>query len=83
MLETHGADLPFNVRKRVNANLKENIAQKIADLIRDGDSIILDSSTTAISVTKYISRYNIYIIYIIVCSCMCICIHKSSKSTII
>ena len=63
VLETHGADLPFNVRKRVNANLKENIAQKIADLIRDGDSIILDSSTTAISVTKYIkNRENLTLI---------------------
>ena len=63
VLETHGADLPFNVRKRVNANLKENIAQKIADLISDGDSIILDSSTTAISVTKYIkNRENLTLI---------------------
>ena len=63
VLETHGADLPFNVRKRVNANLKENIAQKIAELISDGDSIILDSSTTAISVTKYIkNRENLTLI---------------------
>ena len=63
VLDSHGADLPFNVRKRVNANLKENIAQKIADLIRDGDSIILDSSTTAISVTKYIkNRENLTLI---------------------
>ena len=63
VLETHGADLPFNVRKRVNANLKDNIAQKIAELISDGDSIILDSSTTAISVTKYIkNRENLTLI---------------------
>lgn len=63
VLDSHGADLPFNVRKRVNATLKENIAQKIADLIRDGDSIILDSSTTAISVTKYIkNRENLTLI---------------------
>ena len=54
--ETHGQDLPFNVRKRVNANLKEAIAQKIAELISDGDSIILDASTTAICVTKYIKN---------------------------
>ena len=63
VLESHGADLPFNVRKRVNADLKENIAQKIADLICDGDSIILDSSTTAICVTKYIkNRENLTLI---------------------
>ena len=61
--ETHGTDLPFNVRKRVNANLKETIAQKIADLICDGDSIILDASTTAIGVTKYIkNRENLTLI---------------------
>ena len=54
--ETHAADLPFNVRKRMNANLKESIAQKIADLIDDGDSVILDASTTAICVTKYIKN---------------------------
>ena len=54
--ETHGQDLPFNVRKRVNANLKEAIAQKIAELISDRDSIILDASTTAICVTKYIKN---------------------------
>ena len=54
--ETHAADLPFNVRKRMNANLKESIAQKIADLICDGDSVILDASTTAICVTKYIKN---------------------------
>ena len=54
--ETHGQDLPFNVRKRVNANLKEEIAQKIAEMISDGDSIILDASTTAICVTKYIKN---------------------------
>jgi DeoR/GlpR family transcriptional regulator of sugar metabolism len=58
--EAHGQDLPFNVRKRVNANLKEAIAQKIAELISDGDSIIMDASTTAICVTKYIkSKENI------------------------
>lgn len=60
VLETHAADLPFNVRKRVNATLKETIAQKIADMIHDGDSIMLDASTTAICVTKYIkNRENI------------------------
>ncbi len=63
VLDSHGADLPFNVRKRVNANLKETIAQKIADLICDGDSIILDASTTAIGVTKYIkNRENLTLI---------------------
>lgn len=63
VLDNHGADLPYNVRKRVNANFKEVIAQKIAEMIHDGDTIMLDASTTAISVTKYIkSRENITIV---------------------
>ncbi len=55
-LDSHGTDLPYNVRKRVNANFKEVIAQKIAEMIHDGDTIMLDASTTAISVTKYIKN---------------------------
>ncbi len=63
VLDNHGTDLPYNVRKRVNANFKEVIAQKIAEMIHDGDTIMLDASTTAISVTKYIkSRENITIV---------------------
>ncbi len=56
VLDNHGTDLPYNVRKRVNANFKEVIAQKIAEMIHDGDTIMLDASTTAISVTKYIKQ---------------------------
>ncbi|MBQ9747648.1 MAG: DeoR/GlpR transcriptional regulator [Clostridia bacterium] len=63
VLDSHGADLPFNVRKRVNANFKEIIAQKIAGMIHDGDTVMLDASTTAISVTKYIkNRENITLV---------------------
>ncbi len=56
VLDNYGTDLPYNVRKRVNANFKEVIAQKIAEMIHDGDTIMLDASTTAISVTKYIKQ---------------------------
>ena len=47
-------DLPFNVRKRSNVELKQKIAEKIADLIQDGDYIMLDASSTAIYITQYI-----------------------------
>ncbi len=47
-------DLPFNVRKRSNVELKQRIAEKIADLIQDGDYIMLDASSTAIYITQYI-----------------------------
>ncbi len=56
-------DLPFNVRKRANVELKQNIAAKIAELIGDGDYIMLDSSSTAKFVTKFIKdRKNITLI---------------------
>ncbi|MBR2337872.1 MAG: DeoR/GlpR transcriptional regulator [Clostridia bacterium] len=49
-------DLPYHVRKRVNVELKQHIAEKIADMIHDGDYIMLDASSTAIFVTKYIKH---------------------------
>ena len=56
-------DLPFNERKRTNVELKQKIAQKIADMIHDGDYIMLDASSTAIYVTKCITdRKNITLI---------------------
>lgn len=56
-------DLPFSVRKRTNVELKQKIAEKIADMINDGDYIMLDASSTAIYVTKCIkSRKNITLI---------------------
>ena len=56
-------DLPFNVRKRANVELKQKIAEKIAEMIHDGDYIMLDASSTAIYVTKCISdRKNITLI---------------------
>lgn len=56
-------DLPFNVRKRANVELKQKIAEKIAGMINDGDYIMLDASSTAIYVTKCIlDRKNITLI---------------------
>lgn len=56
-------DLPFNVRKRANVELKQKIAEKIAEMIHDGDYIMLDASSTAILVTKFIlDRKNITLI---------------------
>ncbi len=56
-------DLPISVRKRTNVELKQKIAEKIADMINDGDYIMLDASSTAIFVTKCIkNRKNITLI---------------------
>lgn len=57
------SDLPYNVRKRFNVDLKQNIAEKVAAMIHDGDRIMLDASTTAIYVTRKIkSKKNITVI---------------------
>ena len=61
--QTMNIDLPYSVRKRANVDRKQRIAQKIGDMIHDGDYIMLDASSTAIFVTKYIKpRKNITLI---------------------
>ncbi len=47
-------DLPYTVRKRSNIEAKQYIASIIADLIHDGDFIMLDASSTAQYVAKLI-----------------------------
>ena len=45
-------DLPYNVRENVNIDQKQHIAEKLCELIADGDRIMLDSSSTALYVLK-------------------------------
>ncbi len=47
-------DLPYTVRKLTNVDSKKYIAEKIGSLIKDGDSILLDASTTALFTVKSI-----------------------------
>ena len=63
MNQNINTDLPFNVRKRTNVELKQYIAMKIAEMIHDGDCLMLDASSTAIYVTQCIKdRKNITLI---------------------
>lgn len=56
-------ELPFLVRKRANVEAKKEIAKKICGLIKDGDRIMLDASTTALFVAKQLRpKKNITII---------------------
>lgn len=56
-------DLPFNVRKVTNITEKQTLAAKTAELIHDGDYIMLDASSTAIYIAKAIkNRKNITLI---------------------
>ena len=56
LAETLNIDLPYYVRKQTNVQSKENIASKIAELIKDGDHIMLDASSTAVYVIKKIKQ---------------------------
>ena len=52
LVENNNVDMPFNVRKKKNMQGKRIIANIIKDLISDGDHIIVDPSTTAVSIVK-------------------------------
>lgn len=50
--ENVGVEFPFAVRKKKNAAGKQAIGEILADLITDGDHILLDPSTTALSIVR-------------------------------
>lgn len=49
---TGGRELPYNVRKKSNVSAKRRIAAAVADLISDGDCVMLDDSSTATFVAQ-------------------------------
>lgn len=50
------SDMPFNVRKKKNLQGKRKIGEIIKTLISDGEHIIVDPSTTAVSIVKALSQ---------------------------
>lgn len=50
--ENVNIDLPFNIRKNHNVVGKQRIAELISTRIKDGESIMLDASSTAVYVAK-------------------------------
>jgi len=54
--ESTNIDLPFNIRKNRNVGGKQKIAALIAGMIKDGDHIMLDASSTAVFVAKAIKE---------------------------
>lgn len=50
--ENANIDLPFNVRKQRNVAGKQCIAEMICKRVKDGDSIMLDASSTAVYIVK-------------------------------
>ncbi len=50
--ENMNIDLPFNIRKNRNVIGKQRIAELVAKIVQDGDSIMLDASSTDASVVS-------------------------------
>ena len=50
--ENANVDLPFNIRKKRNVISKHKIAEVISSRIKDGTSIMLDASSTAVYIAK-------------------------------
>src|SRR5699024_10208868 len=50
--ESTNLDLPFNVRKKRNVVGKQKIEGMMRELIQDGDTIMLDSSSTAVFIAR-------------------------------
>ena len=50
--ENSNIDLPFNVRKNRNVVGKQRMAELVAEQVKDGESVILDASSTAVYIAK-------------------------------
>ena len=50
--ENVNIELPFNIRKNRNIVGKQHIAEMVAGLVNDGESVMLDASTTAVYIAK-------------------------------
>jgi DeoR/GlpR family transcriptional regulator of sugar metabolism len=50
--ENTNIELPFNIRKNTNIVGKQRIASLLTDIVNDGDSLMLDSSSTAVFIAK-------------------------------
>ena len=54
--ENNNTELPFIVRKNKNVTAKQKIASMAAGLIKDGDCVMLDASSTAVFVAKHLKE---------------------------
>lgn len=57
VLDEHSSiDLPFNLRQKENPDGKLKIAELVSSVVKDGDHIFLDASTTAVFIAKSIKQ---------------------------
>ncbi len=57
IIETPGEDLSFFERVKEHIDDKRKLAKHVAEFVKDGDTIMLDSSTTALEVGKAIQDH--------------------------
>lgn len=50
--ESTSTEMPFNIRKKTNVAGKQKIAALVSSMVKDGDSLMLDSSSTAVFIAK-------------------------------
>ena len=50
--ENMNIDMPFNVRKNTNVVGKQRIAELVNAMVKDGERLILDASSTAVFIAK-------------------------------
>ncbi|MDF2613749.1 MAG: transcriptional regulator, DeoR family [Clostridia bacterium] len=56
LIEGRDAEIPLTVREKNNHTAKEIIAARASELINDGDSIIIDSSSTAFKMIPHLKN---------------------------
>ncbi len=62
-VQNSGIDIPYKIRFGVNVSEKQKIAETVASLIRDGEKIMVDGSSTAIYIIKKLkSKKNMTVI---------------------
>jgi DeoR/GlpR family transcriptional regulator of sugar metabolism len=54
VMERDRAELSFDIRERLQADEKQRIGSAAAGLVHDGESIVMDASTTALSVARHL-----------------------------
>lgn len=54
--ENTNLDLPYNIRKNRNVIGKQKIASLLGEMVRDGEHIMLDASSTAVAIAKAIKN---------------------------
>lgn len=53
--EYENREVPFEIRNKSNFSVKEKLAEKASKLIRHGDVVFLDASSTVSHITEYLS----------------------------